>query len=162
MPVLYLHTTESSTGGEPESDEEWCYHSDIIMSVSFDAVSRANNSFWSAGRSFEVSKEVFEADEVFLVIVRFSDGGTFGRTRGYYNVQGAFLTENEALQFAESIENGTYVKEVKQAREKSRFGSYDIYIPWVGYFSSLEGVEIHCFRIRDKIDVKTRKVVYHS
>lgn len=161
MPVLYLHTTESSTGGEPESDDRWCYHSDLVMKVSFDSVSRSHNAFWGCGCSFDVTEEVFKADQVFLVIVRYYDGGTFGRTCGNYKVQGSFLTEKEALDFAESIENGTYEKEAEKARKKSKSVFGGPYMPWVGYFSGLEGVEVHCFSVQNEPKNKNRNIIYH-
>jgi hypothetical protein len=162
MPVLYLHTTESSTGGEPENDEKWCHHSDILKAVSFNSVSRSNNSFWGCAQSFDVTEEVFKADQVFLVIVRYYDGGTFGRTCGNYNVQGSFLTEKEALDFAESIENGTYQKEAEKARKKSKSNFFGgPYMPWVGYFSGLEGVEVHCFTVQNESGNKSRNIIYH-
>ncbi len=136
---LYIKTTESSYGGEPESDDQWCHHSDVVRTVSFDSVSRNRGSgFWGCGESFEVSKEVFNSDRVYLVIVRYSDGGTFGRTVGNWHVQDAFVDEESALKLASSILDRTYEKENPQA-----------YKPWIGYFSGLEDVEVHCFTVRD-------------
>lgn len=151
MPTLYISTTEDSHGGEPESDEEWCHHSDVVKSVSFDSVSRNPQGFWGCGSGFEVSPEVYEAEKVFLVIVRYYDGGTFGRTTGNWEVMGSFLTEQEALSMADSIEDGTMEKNSKQPYS----------LPWVGYFNGLEGVEVHCFTILDATGNKSRRVTYH-
>jgi hypothetical protein len=161
MPTLYISTTEHSHGGEPEDDGEWAHHSDVVKSVSFDSVSRNPQGFWGCGSGFEVSPEVYKAEKVFLVIVRYYDGGTFGRTCGNWKVMGSFLTEQESLDFAESIENGTYEKEVKKTRKKSRSFFGGPYMPWIGYFSGLEGVEVHCFTIQDAIGNKNRRVTYH-
>lgn len=144
MPTLYISTTETSTGGEPESDDEWCHHSDTVRSVSFDSVSRNPQGFWGCGTSFEVSQEVYESDKVFLVIVRYSDGGTFGRTTGNWEILGSFLTEQEALTMATSIEDGTMEKNSK----------YPYALPWVECFNSLEDVEVHCFLFKTQPETR--------
>lgn len=139
---LYIKTTESSYGGEAESDEEWCHHSDIVREVSFDSVSRQKGSgFFSCGESFEVSEEVWNSEKVYLVIPRYSDGGTFGRTVGYWCIQGAYADEASALKLARSIQGKNFKAEYPEMASA--------YMPWEGYFSGLQDVEVHCFTIRD-------------
>lgn len=158
MPTMYIHTTSSSEGGEPESNEEWCHHSDVVTTVSFNCVTRNSGSgFWACGDSFEVSQQVFQAEKVFLVIVRYYDGGTFGRTTGLWRIQEAFTTGAEALLFAEKIRSGEYEKECE---EKS--GRYNHYLCWTGYFAGLEDVEVHCFSVKDEpASLGQTKVIYH-
>jgi hypothetical protein len=155
MPTLYIHTTETSSGGEPESDDRWCHHSDIVKAVSFNSVSRKrSDGFWPSGDSFEVSEEVYKAPKVFLVIVRYFDGGTFGRTCGCWHIQGSFTTEKEALALAASIRDRSYEKEWEKQHKKGYH-----YLPWQGYFSGLEGVEVHCFPVQD--EPVNSSVIYH-
>lgn len=154
---LYLDTTETSTGGHPESDDEWCHHSDIVLSVTFNHVYRNKNSesFWG-GSSFEVTEEVYRASRVYLAIVRYSDGGTFGRTVGYWEVMGAFKTEAEAVAMTTSIDKGTFKTDYPHLARP--------YMPWEGYFSGLQGTEVHSFPILDISPGNGRhgtKVVYH-
>lgn len=82
------------------------------------------------------------------MIVRYSDGGTFGKTCGNWKIMGSFLTEQEAVAMADYIEDGTM--------EKNSEHPYSL--PWVGYFNRLEGVAIHCFTIND---TPTRRVIHH-
>ena len=154
MPILYIHTTESSVGGEAESDERWCHRSDIVKSVSFNSVSRTSESFWSHGSSFEVSEDVYKSDYVFLVIVRYYDGGTFGRTTGLWRIQDSFLDEKAALDLAKSIRDGSYEKEIRKTKDRY------VSCCWTGYFAGLEDVEIHRFPIADK-SINNERIVYH-
>lgn len=145
---LYLTTKESSTGGEPEDDGRWARRSDIIVTVDFISVSREKpEGFFSCATAHEVSEEVYNAEQVFLVIPRFFDGGTFGTTRGNWTVQEVCLTEEQAISIADSIRNKTY--------------KGDGYLAWTGYFAGLEDVEIHCFKIKDK-STKGNRVTYHA
>lgn len=147
---LYIKTTESSYGGEPESNEQWCHHSDVVRTVSFDSVCRTCSSgFWGRSESFEVSEEVFNSDRVYLVIVRYQNGGTFGRSLGNWHIQDAFADEQSALKLASSILDKSYEKENPQA-----------YKPWVGYFERLEDVEVHCFTIHEN-HPHNPSVIYH-
>ena len=143
--VLYMNVTERSSGGEAESDEEWSHHSDVVLDVQFISVYRNKKDGFFPSYSFEVSEEIYNSDKVFLVIPRYFDGGTFGRTCGYWKVEGAFLTETEALEMSRQIETGTY--------KKGQF------LSWNGYFAGLEGVEVHCFTICN--DLQSSKVFYH-
>lgn len=152
---LFIDTTEDSYGGEAESDDEWCHHSDIVKTVEFNCVYRKKNSksFWG-GTSFEVTEEVYKAPRVFLAIVRYSDGGTFGRTVGYWEIMGAFTTEAEALAMTASIEGGTFKTDYPHLARS--------YMPWEGYFSGLQGTEVHSFPILDEgPSPGASKVIYH-
>lgn len=137
MKKLYICTRESSTGGEPESDEKWCHHSDIIMTVEFLGVTREKPDGFFPCESMEVSDEIYDAERIYLVIPRYYSGGTFGRTCGYWCVEGVFKTPEEAEALAKAIRGKNY-------NSKSRG-----YLPWVGYFEGLEDVEIHSFPIRN-------------
>lgn len=157
MPNLYISTSESSYGGEPESNDEWCHHSDITRHVTFNAVFRKKGSgFWASAGYFEVSDEVFNSDQVYLVIVRYRDGGTFGSTTGNWHIQKAFTNPEDAKALASSIRNGSYEKEMNR-----KHGQYNHYMPWVGHFSRLEGVEIHCFKIKNDED-EDSGVIFHG
>lgn len=152
---LFIDTTEDSTGGVALSNEEWCSYSDIVKTVEFNCVYRKRNpdSFW-AGHSFEVTEEVYKAPRVFLAIVRYSDGGTFGRTVGYWEIMGAFTTEAEALAMTNSIEGGTFKTDYPHLARS--------YMPWEGYFSGLQGTEVHSFPILDVgPSPGATKVIYH-
>ena len=69
---------------------------------------------------------------IYFVIARYTDGDTFGHTEGYWHVVGVYTDRAEAKKIKHSIEDGTYTPK----------GKYS-YIPWKGYFSSLESVDVH-------------------
>ena len=134
---LYLSYQSSTQGGELQQDS--IYRNPAYISVTFKSVAREKNGFFA--HDFEVSEEVFNAERVFLVIPRYQDGNSFGTTHGNWEVWAAIATEDEALKIREAIVEDTLT---------------DAYPPWKGYFSTLEDVEIHCFRIG-----KTTNVQYH-
>ncbi len=74
--------------------------------------------------------------EAFVVIVKYSTGGTFSRTDGRGHIVGVYQTADEAKEIAELIDTGEYDKKN--------------YRPWVGHFEHLECVEIEVFDIKDK------------
>lgn len=147
MSKLYIYTEESSYGGEAESDEEWCHYSDVVLEVTFHGVSRKPREEFFPTGSFEVEDDVFNAERVFLVIPRYYSGGTFGRTCGYWCVEGVFKTPEEAEALAKAIRGKDYKSKTRD------------YLPWVGYFEGLEDVEIHSFPIKD--DVSQTRIRHH-
>jgi len=70
-----------------------------------------------------------EAGVVWVVVVRYTTGDSFGTTYGEWHVESAYETIDEANEIKKKIEEGEY---------KSGLG----YTPWVGYFESLEGVHV--------------------
>ena len=136
---LYLGYSTHSTGGEPESDEQWSSRSPQYINVTFNTLTRESGTFF--GHDITVSDEVYNADEVFLVIVRYQTGDTFGTSYGNWTVWAAVTSADEAEKISDDITSGA----LEKAREKDP--SKYVYLPWVGYFESLEGVEIHSFRV---------------
>ena len=139
---LYLSYKTSSSGGERESDEPYSCRSPQYIEVTFTALSKESGSFF--GHNIEVTDEVYAADEVFLVVVRYRDGDTFGTSHGNWTVWAATASEADALKIAETIEDGSLEKE----RSKANRGYSGL--PWTGYFCGLEGVEVHGFRVAAK------------
>ena len=86
---------------------------------------------------------MYAAETVYLVVVRYGDGDTFGHTYGNWTVFAATASEEEALKIGESIEDGSLVKKKPG------------YYRWTAYFNSLESVEIHAFRVRDAAPTST-------
>lgn len=132
---LYLVAQSSTQGGEHQKDG--MYRNPSYISVTFKSVVRESPGFFAY--DFDVSEEVYSSERVFLVIPRYQDGNSFGTTHGNWDVWAAVATEDEALKIRESILSDDHT---------------DDYRPWKGYFASLEGVEIHCFRIGRTSDVQ--------
>lgn len=84
------------------------------------------------------------AEAVFILVVRYSSGDTFGTGTGYWSIIGTFLTEEEVI-----------------AKEKEvTSDSYSGYKVWEGYFERLEGFEVHHFKVTDSVN-EIGHVVYH-
>jgi len=142
---LYLGYTTTSSGGERESDEPYSSRSPQYIEVKFTSLTRQSGTFFA--HDIEVSDEVHAADEVFLVVVRYQDGDSFGTSHGNWTVFKAVTSEAEATEIAGSIEDGSLAKAVEADQKR---GVYNTCLQWVGYFNSLEGVEIHSFRVAEK------------
>lgn len=141
---LYLGYKTSSSGGQRESDEPYSCRSPEYITVTFTSLSRESGTFF--GHNIEVTDEVYAADEVFIVVVRYRDGDSFGSSHGNWTVWAATATEAEAVKIAESITDGSLVKEAEKAKGNGGWVSF----PWTGHFNGLEGVEVHGFRVAAK------------
>jgi len=132
---LYVDYSEWRSGGDRlDTSDRWSERSDEHVEVHFKGIYRNINTdgapyFYD---SHEVAREVFEAEEVILLVVRYDTGDTFGRTYGAWHAEGICLP-NAAERLAHSIENG----------------SYEGYKPWEGYFEGYRGVELHTFKVED-------------
>lgn len=138
MTTLYL-TYEEDQKQIPSNREDY---NESAVSVAFHSLTRErpdNGGFFTSHHSLDVPPQVFNhPDYVYLVVVRYSDGGTFGHTTGYWHVSLVTTDRDEALKMETAIRANTLPKE-------------GVYKPWEGYFSSLEDVEIHGFKISDTV-----------
>lgn len=75
---------------------------------------------------------------LYLVVIRYGDGGTFGRIDGQYKVPGVFLSSDDAYSFALEHE-----KDFKAAHN--------------GYFESYEGWSVEIVELKDENDVKPQR-----
>ncbi len=127
---LYIDYSERRTGGEAIGEGPWCSHEDEDTEVSFLGMYRTSPTHKFFYDSIEVSEEVHKADEVYLCVVRYSTGSTFGRRNGAWTIIGVATDSRKAQEMLDKALNG------------------DGYKPWEGYFERLEGTEIHDFRVR--------------
>jgi hypothetical protein len=142
---LYLSYNERHSGGESLSDEQWSSRADAHTEVTFTGVGREKDekNFFPSTREIPVTDEVFAADTVYLVVYRYQDGDTFGTSYGNWGIWLVTTNEEEALKAGADIESGALSKK-------------GAYLPWEGYFSGLENVEIHSFRVG-----KSGRVIHH-
>ena len=126
---LYLEYNENRKDGDPlEPDEPWTSYTDGNINVSFVRLHRKQPSDLFFYDSIELSNnKLFDLNKLFLAVVRYRDGGTFGSTNGYWHVVGLSPTYEIANIMLESAVNEP---------------STD-FKPWEGYFASYQGVEIH-------------------
>jgi hypothetical protein len=91
----------------------------------------ALSDFWA--EEIEVPDEVYAADIVHLVVVRYSDGNTFGRTDGYWAVVGVFADVIQARQFESQLR----LDPSKYKGDK----------PWEGYFARYQYAESYMLHV---------------
>jgi hypothetical protein len=112
---------------------------------------------WSCyNESIDVEFEPVTGTEVFLVVVTYSDGDTFGSSSGNVSVVGCYEEEAQADSIASDIRaddmdaDREYRRNIKRSK-KERFTGYKA---WTGYFNGLEGVEVHRLRLDEAGGVK--------
>ncbi len=136
---VYVSYQENRTGGAALSDERWSSREDTIIDFQLKEISLQEPSSWY--------KEPFEIEcqkipkIVYVVLVRYEDGDTFGNSYGHGHIEGVYLSEDQAQKIVESIRENTYVG--KDATKEDHG-----YIPWNGYFNRLESVNYHPMMIR--------------
>ena len=148
--TLWVLWSETESGGEiceGQENDSWPSYEDTVKDAYFKgvyigAVPPSSNAWQEKSESVTVPKAAFEAEprtQVYAAIARYRDGGTFSSTSGYVYVGGVYGSYERA---AEKV----------QELEASR-GGYDgdLYIPWGGYFSSLESVSVETLQILNSV-----------
>jgi hypothetical protein len=126
---LYVTYSERRSGGIC-GEEQYSRRSDTIIDFQLNSVSYQEPEDWY--------KEPFEIDcteipqIVYVVLVRYGSGDSFGQSYGHGQIEGVYLSEDEAQKIVESIRKETYTG----------------YSPWIGYFNSLECVNYHPMMVR--------------
>lgn len=116
------------------------------------SVDATNSRGWSRyNERCEVSFQPVRGAEVFLVIVTYSSGNTFGHSSGNVTVVGCYEEQAQA----DAIESDIWADDIGADRdykrnlkrsEKERFTGYKA---WTGYFEGLEGVVVHRLTLDD-------------
>ena len=136
---VYIEYDEYATGGEPEDDGEWSRCSDTVKTVRFKRLHRekpTNRFFYD---SIELPNDkMIDMDHLFLAVVRYSTGDTFGHTTGAWYIVGIAPTYEIAQMMLD---------EETKPSPKDSHGRQLGYKPWEGYFKSLEDTEIHELRL---------------
>lgn len=149
---LYLQYESTSTGGQRTSNEPYSDRTPKYISTVFHGLVRGHGSgFFPCGEEISVSEEQYNAPQLYLVIVRHTDGDSFGTSYGLHYVAGVYTKASEARELARKINSGEFLEENK-----------DKYFPWGGYFERLEEVEIHCFKVRDDESSDEYAIQYHD
>lgn len=122
-----MYYTDERSGEICEEDigQAWACYEDENIDFSIYSVTTRPSEDWNK-EVVTINGQVKSGDEVYIVVARYFDGGTFGRTCGYFSFQFATKSYEKAEAFQESINRGDSPE----------------YKPWVGYFSGLEDVEI--------------------
>jgi hypothetical protein len=127
---IYIYYKEYTTGGgarEGEEDEEWPNLEDEYTEFSIDNISLIRFSDIWRKEEILLDWEPKNGQTVYVLVVRYSSGNTFGNSFGNFHFVGVFKTEQEVLDHQKLINSS----------------NYEGYKPWVGYFERLEHYEIY-------------------
>ena len=125
---IYLTYNEDRKGGQSLSDEPWSDREDEKIEFSVEEVfASIDNLNWVETIEVGFNPTDFIDKDIFVIVVRYSTGGTFGNTDGAWHVEGAYTKIEEANKIVKSIEDDTYCR----------------YKPWSGYFERLSDIEVH-------------------
>ena len=131
MTELFINYEEGvESGGEicaGQENDAWPSYEDTFKWFSVKDITLKNTNPYH--ETFQCEGQV--PSHLYVVVVRYYDGNTFGRTCGYGHIEAVLKTKEEA----EILE--------KRIWEDNDFISYRGYNPWHGYFSGLEDVEVH-------------------
>jgi hypothetical protein len=101
---------------------------------------------YSYGDSIARDLDVKFGDTVYAVVADYESGDTFGRSGGHAQVLDVFLTEAEAAALVEAA------KDVPKGDEMGRYGfthnEVDYHRSWVGYFESLNDLDVWAVEVR--------------
>lgn len=130
-PRVYIEYNSFTDGGERiNPDERWSNRTDQNTTLTVQKLYASEPKHLFFRDSIEVDPSVLECSEVYLVVVRYQTGDTFGRSLGNFHFYSVRKTEQEAIEDRWVCESP-----VKK-------GNYENYRPWDGYFERLEFVEI--------------------
>jgi len=92
-------------------------------------------------------------DTVYVVIIRYSDGDTFGNDEGQHAVADVFKDEIDALELQNWYEGWTTTEHMRYGGGKvvpfqESFKGKEYRIPWAGYFERYESVNIYECKVR--------------
>lgn len=134
---VFVTYEESRSGGEPDSDEKWCSYSDVHVDYRITGAFKNKTSSSWYQESFYL--ENLNLVDVYIVLVRYSSGDTFGRSFGNGHIVGVYGTQDEAQLIVDQIEANTYTGQ-------------NGYVPWKGYFERFEYVDLIVTRLKDNLD----------
>jgi acyl-CoA-binding protein len=144
--TIYISYQETCCGGEickgheedpyPSHENEEC---DFWISGAYWSrpcgMGSAHNDPYYEEMEVEVTPENWVAPEVYILVVQYGTGDTFGHTSGRGAIEGVYAYEADAKLDARKIE-------CDNEDDGQRFESPHGYKRWIGYFESLEDVRI--------------------
>ena len=130
---VYVTYDEFREGGEicaGQEDDAWPSYEDCNIDMTVKSIHITNPGCLYLDKvkvkSFEekpAKKPLEKGQEVYLVVVRYRTGDTFGNTCGAHHFEGIYLSEEEANEVVASVKNSSYKGDYKR---------------WEGYFEALE------------------------
>lgn len=129
MTDLWLTYDEQKSGGEiceGDEDNEYPSHEDESIDFTLTGCFLKEKDVGYHRERVTVDFDVSQGSAVWIVVVRYGTGGTFGHIDGAWGIIGIYQKEDEAVKIESSIKDD----------------SYEGYKYWQGYFESFQGVEI--------------------
>jgi|ERR1035437_4730668 hypothetical protein len=142
---VYITYEETRDGGKIEDpDDRWSSRSDEHISYSLTGAYANTTGSWHQQECdlVETKPTMSGVKDVYVVLVRHSDGDTFGHSTGNGHIEGVYADEDQAMAVFKSIEDDTYPGP-----------GYE----WRGYFSSLESVNCYVLKLQDNIAGEIKK-----
>lgn len=143
---LWITYSQSEEGGGvcEGDDSDWPMYEDTYISTNFDSVAkisveRPKDKFFSLRGQHADSFDVPEGlgDKVYFAVVSYSDGDSFSHTKGYIQLEGPFLTREEAIKAEKVIYDS----------DKDPNITWVSGYRWTGYFASLDDVSVKEFTV---------------
>lgn len=129
--LLYLYYTETSEGGEPESDEPYCSYTDEYRDFTIRSIERNyKNTLFVESVRVNFVPQIDQ--KVYVCYVIYNTGDTFCNIYGVWYIVGIYSSKEEAEEIQQSIECDTYKG----------------YTPWKGYFESIVSCEVDKFEVK--------------
>jgi hypothetical protein len=138
--VLYISIKESRGPTDYDYGDAPTYENYSRDSISISVDEKAYlkrdscQDYWT--EEVEINFEPKVGQKVFMIVPRYTSGGTFGQTSGYYQIFGVYSTEKAA----ESMREFLYLE---NSSSKEGLMGTGMYRAWMGYFESLENIELH-------------------
>jgi len=100
--------------------------------------------YWSESVVAEVDDE---ADEVYVVVARYSTGDTFGNDSGQVFLADAFDDETDAYELLDEFKKHDGYGSRKVVPFSMEYKGKNYSIPWAGYFENLESLHVETVEI---------------
>jgi hypothetical protein len=152
--AYYCDCDEDDSNDYIEEDKDWSPLKLFLDEPDKNARDKAN--CWEV-ESLSYQEGFKVGDTVWLVVVRYTTGGTFSCTHGCWRIEDIVSSEEKAIEIKKMIEDDEkalkkwnlshpcYLR-TKNEPPQSRYRPGESKC-WEGYFNSLDGVEIHEIKI---------------
>lgn len=151
---VYLKYKSFSTGGGYLSDGPYAERDPDYASYEFISLSDKDCGIY--GEPIDVDFELIPNMKLYLLVVRYTTGDSFGTSYGNACFEGVYQTLDEVNVVADLINKDT--SKYRKYIENKKRTEY-VRIPWDGYFERLEDIEIHEFTLN--ADVGNIKIYKH-
>lgn len=146
---LWITYDESSTGGESEGGGEWSSRADEFIEFHVTGAFTTERDGMRT-ETVEVNFDPAPLAFVYVLVVRYRSGNTFGSTYGNGHIEGAYESAAQVEAVGKAIRNGSHEKgSYDSYRALKGIGDGYLHIPWEGYFERLEGIEAIPVRLNE-------------